>query len=176
MSIITNRVQIQKRCWEAPMNEKRHYPVYKWDTAVSTSDSEYMTQVPIIYNADSVENQKPTEEALMTFAAADRYTANAYYLCKFNMSDFNLHGKVSTDMSCDESGRDYFIDIADAIYYANCENPLYLNEDDEPLMYVDRIEDGTFHLNVGFEILAELEERGYQGDVWTVVADRAEDF
>jgi hypothetical protein len=171
MSIITSRVQIQKRYWESPLNEERKFGVYKWEGSISTADEEYLTQVPIKFKAEDVESQKPTEESLMTFAAEDGYSATSYYLCEFQMSDFGLHKKVSTDAGCDETGKEYFIDLADAKYYAYCKNPLSLIEDEEPAMYIEKLIDGTLHLNCGFELLAELEEREYEGKIWAVVAD-----
>ena len=171
MTVITNRVQVQKKYWEAPLNERRHFSVYRWDSAISTADTEYINGVPLKYGSDTVISQKPTEKALVTFATDDGETAASYYLCEFHMSDFGLKKKVSTDLCADETGKDYFIEPSVSQYYANCENPLALEEDQEPLMYIEKLSNGTFHLNVGYELLAELEERGYDGTVWAVVAD-----
>ena len=167
MSVITSRVNIIKRYWDSPMNDKRRYEPYRWNNAVSTADMEYL-ELPVMLSETTVVAKKPSEEYLRVFAEQDGNEANYYYMCEFQMSDFSLYGKVSTDLCCDETGRDFYIDIEESKYYSQCENPL---EDEEDLMFINRLEDGTFHLNSGFELLSELEERGYNGKVWAFVSD-----
>lgn len=168
MSIITSDVNIKKRYWESPSHqEKRHYEPYRWNGSVLTSDDEFK-EVPIKFSAKFVKPSKPSYEFLCDFANSDGYSAKHYYLCEFQMSDFQLNGKVNIDMGCDETGKHFIIDIEELKRFSDCVNPLS-NENDT--FFIDRLEDGTLHLNTGFELLAELEERDYKGPVWAIVAD-----
>ena len=167
MSIITSQVNIKKRYWESPSSQDRYHEPYQWRGCISTKDHAYKN-IPIKYKTNSLNPIKPSDEYLSRFSREDGLTYKYYYLCEFNMSDFNLNGKVSTDMGCDETGKHFYIDENILYYYSVTENPL---ENEENTMYINRMNDGTFHLNTGFELLAELEERGYNGIVWAIVSD-----
>ena len=167
MSIITSQVNIKKRYWESPSVQDRHHEPYEWNGCLSTGSQEYKN-ISIRFKSDKLSVKKPSDEYLYRFAREDGFSAKYYYLCEFNISDFNLNGKVNTDMGCDETGKHFFIDENIMYYHSVTENPL---KNEENTMYINRMDNGTFHLNTGFELLAELEERGYTGTVWAVVAD-----
>ena len=169
MTIFPNKVNVMKRYWEAPLNLHRRDPPYRWNGAISTADILYL-ELPVLMTDETVVAHKPSTEYLKSIADRDGREAQYYYVCEFQMSDFDLYGKVSTDMCCNETGKDYYLDLIESKYFSQCENPL---EEEEDTMFIQRYEDGTFHLNTGFELLAELQERGYNGKVWAVVADYA---
>jgi hypothetical protein len=166
--LITSDVKIKKRYWEAPsVQEGRFYEPYMWNGCISTEDK-YYKSIPVTYRSEDVISSKPSFEYLKISAKEDGYDAKHYYLCEFQMSDFALNGKVNIDMACDETGKHFYIDKSKMWYYSICKNPL---SNEENTMFINRFQDGTFHLNTGFELLAELEEREYSGSVWAVVSD-----
>jgi hypothetical protein len=111
--------------------------------------------------------EKPTNEVLEDWFHADGPSGNKYYLAPFKMADFALTGtKVSTDFCSDPEGN-YYLDPEKVASYALVED---LFEDVEPL-FVERVADGTYHLNDGYALLAELDRRGYTDTVWAVVSD-----
>lgn len=169
MSIITSNVEILKRYFSSPLNEERYHPVYRWKTASHTNEQEYMNIPVYWFNADDIDHQigKPSLDYIEEFARGQDYDAKYYYACEFQMSDFSLKGKVSTDMAADEKGDNFFIDLEESEFWARTKNPLEY----EDAMYIVRNEDGTMHLNTGFELLSELQERGYNGKLWAIVED-----
>lgn len=176
MSIITSQVNIKKRYWESPSIQERYHEPYKWSGSVSTDDEEYQTLTLgySYYGGDHISAPvaiKPTYDYLCNFAREDGYSSKHYYLCEFQMSDFSFNGKVNIDMGCDETGRHFYVDMNDCKYYSTCENPF---EDEANTFYVNRLDDGTFHLNSGYELLMELIERGYNGSVWAIVSDNCD--
>jgi hypothetical protein len=172
MSILTSQVEIKRRYWESPASKERLYAPYEWKGCTSTADKAYR-DIPVVHtDEETLVPIKPSQEYLEKFAQDDGYEATHYYLCEFQMSDFALNGKVNIDMGCDETGKHFFIDLQQMfLKYTRIENPL---ENEQNTFYIDRFQDKTFHLNTSFELLAELEERGYTGPVWAVVADRCD--
>jgi hypothetical protein len=169
MSIITSNVEILRRYFSSPLNVQRFHPVYRWNNASYTEDQEYK-DIPVYwFDVDDIDHQegKPSLEYIEEFAQIQDYEGKYYYACEFQMSDFSLTGKVSTDMAADEKGDNYFITLENSKFWASCKNPLEY----EDAMYIVRNEDGTMHLNTGFEVLAELQERGYNGKIWAIVED-----
>lgn len=170
-TLITSDVNIKKRYWESPSSQKeRYYDPYMWNGCISTEDPEYRT-INVRYRAEDMVPSKPSFGYLKRFAKSDGHSAKFYYLCEFQMSDFSLNGKVNIDMACDTTGKHFYIDKSIMYYYSTCKNPL---SNEENTMFINRLDDRTLHLNIGFELLAELEERGYSGSVWAVVSDECE--
>lgn len=172
MSLITSSTEIKKRQYEAPVNIERYHDVYRWKTAIATNESEYKN-ISCFFpkgtqkGTNSLIVTKPSFDFLEQFFYDDGPSGNYYYLACFNMEDFGLLGtKVSTDMCSDQYGN-FFVDKGAALDCALYDNPL---ERCEPL-FIERVSNGTFHLNDGYALLAELQKRGYDGDVWGVVSD-----
>lgn len=166
--VLTNRVQVLQRYHQCESNDVRTHEPYRWNTAVATNEEEYLNCEVFYQNGDEIFSEKPSSEYASNFAAEDGYDANYYYLCEFQMRDFGLREKVSTDFCSDEVGH-FYVELDKAKYWAGIENPL-LAEHNEPF-FINKESNGTFHLNTGYELLNELRYRGYNGSVWAIVSD-----
>lgn len=164
--LLTNSVQISKRILESPINEVRHNQPYRWKLplpAICTSEKKY-GDIPLVFsNADTVNSIEPSMEYMEEYIKTEDDVV--FYKYKFNMNDFGMiNCKISTDLCNDENG-ELYLDELDAYAVSFTQNPL-----EEPF-YVLREEDGTLHLQNKFEEFAELQRRGYTGEVWVIIAD-----